>query len=275
MIENFIPQGFISQHAVCMGPQDGDLVFSFRENSLLLLKTGQLPRWHDLKALVDQKKTELYCFGEFEQQRCLLLSPLGEEISAHDHFKLHSVRLCYEVLSEPFYRIAGLGRQLQYWRSTHVHCGHCGAPTVDKTDERAKLCTQCQFISYPQLYPCIIVLVTRGPELLLARSPHFQPGIYSTLAGFIEPGESAENAVYREVKEEVGISIKNIRYVLSQPWPFPNSLMLGFLAEYDSGEIGIDPIEIEDAQWFKLNHLPKLPTPLSISRLLIERYAHS
>lgn len=275
MIENFIPSGFSGAHALCFDPQDKDLIFSFTENNLLLLQNGQLPQWQDLKPLVDKEKIELYCFGEFKQQRCLLLNQPEEALSASTNFKSHPVRFCHEILSEPYYRIAGLGRQLHYWRSTHIYCGHCGARTVDKKEERAKLCLQCQAISYPQLYPCIIVLVSRGPQLLLARSPHFQPGIYSTLAGFIEPGESAENAVCREVKEEVKISVTNIRYALSQPWPYPNSLMLGFLAEYESGEIALDPVEIEDAQWFEPTQLPKLPSPLSISRLLINKHLSS
>lgn len=137
------------------------------------------------------------------------------------------------------------------------------------------LCPNCDFIAYPQLYPCIIVLVTRGRQLLLAHSPHFLQAVYSTLAGFIEPGESAEDAVKREVKEEVNLNIKNIRYIYSQPWPFPNSLMLGFLAEYEGGEIQIDHQEIEDAQWFEPENLPKLPLALSISRFLIETHLNN
>ncbi len=220
--------------------------------------------------MIVKENPELYCFGDFNGTRCLLASGLPEKATASESLHWRNIRACHDTLSEPLFRIAGLARQLQYWRSMHLHCGHCGAKTVDKTEERAKVCPQCQTISYPQLYPCIIVLVTRGPELLLARSPHFAPGVYSTLAGFIEPGESAENAVFREVQEEVGVAVHNIRYQLSQPWPFPNSLMLGFLAEYESGDIAIDRLEIEDAQWFNRDRLPPLPTALSISRRLIE-----
>jgi NAD+ diphosphatase len=275
MIENFTPPGFTGRHALCSDPKKTDLIFSFLDNNLLLLKEGQLPEWQNLKTLVDKEKFELYCFGEINQQRCLLLSPPEEDLFTHPNFKAQPVRFCHEILAEPHSRLAGLARQLEHWRSTHIFCGHCGSKTLDQQEERAKICPDCRFISYPELSPCIIVLVTRRSDLLLARSPHFRPGIYSTLAGFIEPGESVENAVYREIKEEVGLSVKNIRYILSQPWPFPNSLMLGFLAEYESGEIVIDPIEIEDAQWFKPSELPKLPSPLSISRLLIEKHLSS
>lgn len=272
MIENFKPEGFSNQHSLCCDPREEDFIFSFRENNLLLLENGELPRWQDLKPLIVNENPEIYCFGAFQGARCLLVNGLREKIRDSEGLHWRNIRACHDSLSEPLFRIAGLARQLHYWRSKHVHCGHCGARTVDKSDERAKVCPECQTISYPQLYPCIIVLVTRGPELLLARSPHFTPGVYSTLAGFIEPGESAENAVFREVQEEVGVAVKNIRYQLSQPWPFPNSLMLGFLAEYASGDIAIDRQEIEDAQWFSRERLPPLPSSLSISQLLIESY---
>jgi len=272
MIENFKPSGFISQHALCKDPRNSDLIFGFMENNLLLLKNGTLPCWDDVKQLIDKEKTEVYAFGTWKDKSCLLVRPLPETITSQNNFFFRHVRFCHETLDDAFFRIAGLGRQLHYWRSTHLYCGRCGAKMLEKIDERAKLCPHCQFIAYPQLYPCIIVLVVQGSKLLLARSPHFQPGMYSTLAGFIEPGESAENAVYREVKEEVKIAVKNIRYSLSQPWPFPNSLMLGFYAEHDSGEIDIDGLELEDAQWFEPNKLPPLPNPFSISRLLIEKH---
>ncbi len=272
MIENFKPQGFINRHGLCEQPAGGDYLFCYSENNLLLTKEGQLPQWKQLKSLIGNDKVDLYHFGDYQGQACLLLSAPPQEGGVMDDFLFRNVRLCHETLSWPLFRIAGLGRQLHYWRSTHRYCGCCGTETVDKSDERAKYCPECHYLSYPQLYPCVIVLVARGPELLLARSPHFQPGIYSALAGFIEPGESAENAVFREVKEEVKITVKNVRYCFSQPWPFPNSLMLGFRAEYGSGELEIDRVELEDAQWFKRDKLPPLPMRLGISRRLIEAY---
>jgi NAD+ diphosphatase len=202
----------------------------------------------------------------------LLAKPPTPTLLTDPFFSLRSLRSAHETLDSSSFRIAGLGSQLHHWRETQRYCGSCGTANLDKTEERAKFCPQCHYSSYPQLYPCIIVLVTRGRDLLLARSPHFQPGVYSTLAGFIEPGEAVENAVLREVREETQITTKNLRYLLSQPWPFPNSLMLGFIAEYDSGEIKIDGHEIEDAKWFTPEALPLLPSPLSISRWLIEKH---
>lgn len=272
MIENFIPNGFVAKHSISEAPHDTDWVFYFIDNNLLLLANGTIPAWKDIKDLLHGHSFELYHFGDLHQHRCFIIDHLDAAITGNTRFVVRLIRACEATLTNDLLRVAGLGCQLHYWRSTHRCCGHCGSVTTDKCDERAKICPQCQQISYPQLYPCIIVLVTRGPELLLARSPYFQAGVYSTLAGFIEPGESAENAVHREVKEEVNIQVKNIRYVLSQPWPFPNSLMLGFIAEYEQGEIVIDQVEIEDARWFKADDLPTLPSHLSISRLIIDGY---
>jgi NAD+ diphosphatase len=139
-----------------------------------------------------------------------------------------------------------------------------------KTIERAKECLKCGLLHFPRLAPAIIVLVERGNQLLLARSRHFIPGLYSVIAGFVEPGETLEQAVEREVREEVGIAIKDIRYFGSQPWPFPHSLMIGFTATYAGGNIFLSDSEIEDAGWFTSQNLPALPGKISIARKLID-----
>ena len=151
-------------------------------------------------------------------------------------------------------------------------CGKCGHATEPVTDERAWRCPDCGLVVYPRISPAIIVLITRGEKILLARSPRFPAGMRSVIAGFAEPGETLEHAVCREVKEEVGISVKNIRYFASEPWPFPDSLMIAFTAEYDAGEITIDNNEIVSADWYGKDNLPVLPAPLSISRALIDRW---
>lgn len=162
--------------------------------------------------------------------------------------------------------------QILTWAEEHRFCGRCGRPQRAAEDERAMCCEHCATRQYPRLSPSMIVLVTRGDEVLLARSPRFAPGVYSTLAGFVEPAESVEQCVVREVREEVGLEIGNLRYQGSQSWPFPHSLMLGFHADYVSGEIVPQPEEIEDAGWFALDALPPLPKPGSISRHLIDLY---
>jgi len=142
----------------------------------------------------------------------------------------------------------------------------------NRVAERAKECPQCGLLHFPRLAPAIIVLIERGDQLLLARSRRFATGMYSVLAGFVEPGESLEEAVVREIKEEVSLSVKDIRYFGSQPWPFPHSLMIGFTATYAGGEISMEDEEIEDAGWFTVDRLPPLPGKISIARKLIDSF---
>ena len=142
----------------------------------------------------------------------------------------------------------------------------------DHSFDRAKECPACHLISYPRLSPSIIVLITKGEEMLLARNADWPTGMYSTLAGFVEAGESVEQTLHREVLEEVGLQVKNLKYFGSQSWPFPNSLMLGFHAEYDSGEIVCQDEEIADAQWFRIDNLPQIPPKTAISGWLIQEF---
>ncbi len=170
------------------------------------------------------------------------------------------------------FRLLSLASQVASWARNHRFCGRCGTPMQQHASERAMLCASCGLQQYPRLSPSMIVLVSRGDEILLARSPRFVPGVYSTLAGFVEPGETVEQCVAREVMEEVSLQVRNLRYIASQSWPFPHSLMLGFHAEYAGGEIVPQPGEIEDAQWFHVDALPPLPAQRSIARYLIELY---
>ena len=170
------------------------------------------------------------------------------------------------------YRMLGYAAQIGTWAREHRFCGSCGQPMLQVLRERAMYCQDCDVRHYPRISPSMIVLVTRGDEVLLARSPRFVPGVYSTLAGFAEPGESAEECLIREVREEVQVEVKNIQYMGSQCWPFPHSMMLGFHAEYAGGEIVPQPDEIEDAQWFSIHNMPPLPASRSIARYLIDLY---
>ncbi len=170
------------------------------------------------------------------------------------------------------YRLLGYAAQIGTWAREHRFCGSCGQAMTQVHLERAMFCQSCDLRSYPRISPSMIVLVTRGDEVLLARSPRFVPGVYSTLAGFAEPGESAEECLIREVREEVQIEVKNIQYLGSQCWPFPHSMMLGFHAEYAGGEIVPQADEIEDAQWFSIHNMPPLPASRSIARYLIDLY---
>jgi NAD+ diphosphatase len=169
--------------------------------------------------------------------------------------------------------LSGRAYQLLEWDRNHQYCSRCGTPTRMRTDERSRTCPACGYTTYPPVSPAIMILVTHQGRLLLARKPSFPKGRYSALAGFVEPGETLEDTVIRETREEVGVEVKNIRYFGSQPWPFPHSLMVAFTAEYAGGELRPDGVEIEEARWFTPEELPRLPPGISISRRLIEAVA--
>jgi len=159
------------------------------------------------------------------------------------------------------------------WRQESRFCGSCGTRNTDSPDELARLCPACGRLEYPRIAPAVITLITNDEDkALLAHNSKFAAGMYSLIAGFVEAGENFESAVAREIREEVDIEVRDIRYIISQPWPFPNSLMAGFSARYASGTIKPDGVEIKDAQWFSRGNLPMLPNPGSVSRYLIEQW---
>jgi NAD+ diphosphatase len=174
---------------------------------------------------------------------------------------------------------AGRAVQIVEWARTHRYCGRCATPTEPSAGERGMKCPACGLIAYPRVAPAMIVLVTRGEpgtdqEALLARGVNFPMPMYSCLAGFVEPGEDLEGAVVREVAEEVGIRVTNVSYRASQPWPFPHSLMIGFRAEYLSGDLLLDATEIADANWYRRDELPTIPPGISVARRLIDEWLH-
>ncbi len=197
---------------------------------------------------------------------------LEPETAAPPGSAFRGLRSLYSVLEDDLYAVAGRAFQIVEWDRTHRFCGRCGTPTVDADGERAKRCPSCGQLAFPRLSPAVIVAVHRGRELLLARGRSFGGPFYSVLAGFVDPGESLEEAVEREVREEVGIKLRNVRYFGSQPWPYPHSLMVGFTAEHAGGEIAIDEAELVDAGWFAPESLPVLPGKLSIARRLIDAF---
>jgi NAD+ diphosphatase len=176
----------------------------------------------------------------------------------------------YGQFDERTWTLAGRAVQLVDWERTHQFCGRCGTPTRMSETDRSRQCPSCGQLAYPRLAPAVITLVERDDEVLLARGNNFNVPMYSCIAGFVEPGETLEEAVEREILEEVGVKVGNVRYRQSQPWPFPHSLMLGFWATWESGDIKIDPSEITDAQWFSRHELPMVPGAISIAGRLIE-----
>ena len=166
--------------------------------------------------------------------------------------------------------LAARAFQVVEWDRTHRYCGRCGTPTRDKDGERAKQCPTCGYVAYPRVSPAMMVLVTRDREVLLARANRFPGAMYSALAGFVEPGETIEDCIHREVREEVGVDVADIAYFASQSWAFPHSLMIAYTARYAGGELVPDPSEIADVRWFPVDALPDLPSTVSIARRLID-----
>ncbi|GGY25703.1 NAD(+) diphosphatase [Paludibacterium paludis] len=188
-------------------------------------------------------------------------APRGAEWRTLRHALLDAPRPLQQALSRAW--------QLIHFERSHRFCSHCASPLVPHAHDSGKGCPSCGAVHYPRISPAMMVTVTRGREILLARAPHFAEGMYSALAGFVEPGETLEQCVHRETFEEVGVRIGNLAYAGSQQWPFPHSLMLAFTAEYLSGDIVPQEGEIADARWFSIDALPTLPPPASIAAWLI------
>jgi len=245
--------------------------FVFQQSKLLVY---QEPPSAILPCLVDIEESGLtalskHYLGRLDNRPCYT-AEVAEGTVPPAGMTFEGLRRLYGSLDEDLFWIAARAVQIVDWDRTHRFCGRCGVPLNRKTTERAKECPQCCLLYFPRLAPAIIVLVQRGNQLLLARSRHFMEGMYSALAGFVEPGESLEEAVVREVREEVGIEVKDIHYFASQPWPFPHSLMIGFTATYAGGEISLNDGEIENAGWFEVDRLPQIPGKISIARKLID-----
>ena len=183
-----------------------------------------------------------------------------------------SLRAFFDLAAPSEYAMASLACALLHWRRTHKYCGRCGAPMTRHATERAMVCASCRDPVYPRTNPVVITRVTRGREILLARRAYGVTAFYSVIAGFVESAETLEHAAAREIAEEVGLRVKNLRYFSSQPWPYPNNLMCAFTAEYEGGEIYVDGKEIGEAGWFTPENLPPIPSPISISRRLIDAW---
>jgi NAD+ diphosphatase len=262
---------FLSGVAVPDEPSPSTVWFVFRGDQLLVRVDGEstsLASWPDAIEL-DAAPDAGHYLGRLGDVDCHAIE-LDTGSSPPESFAFEGLRALYGRLPDELFAIAGRAVQVVAWDRTHRFCGQCGERMERHPRDRAKRCPSCGLMNFPRLSPAVITLVERGEEILLGRSPHFAPGVYSALAGFVEPGESLEETVVREVHEEVGIAIRDLRYFGSQPWPFPNSLMIGFTATYDSGEIRIDPNELEDAAWFSKQALPTLPSKMSIARRLID-----
>ncbi len=247
--------------------------YIFRDGNLLIKKNDpqyrplQVNNCKDLQAHLK----EVIPLGKQEGKDDFVVE-LEEACTPGDNYEWVTLRSLIGRVEDTTFNRWSRASQLLNWRTSHQYCGQCGSLTKQHATELASVCTSCSAIYYPRISPCIIVLISRGKEILLGRAAKYKNNMYSTLAGFIEPGESAEIAVHREIAEEVGIRVQNLTYFDSQSWPFPGQLMLGFFAEYASGEIEIDDVEIVDAQWFPISSLPFIPGKGSIAGRLIRTY---
>ena len=247
--------------------------FAFQDNRLLVQpESSQVT----LPCLVDFAELELpvlrqHYLGHLGRRHCYTVE-VAEGITPPKGMTFEGLRQMYGRMDEDLFSVAGRAVQIIDWDRTHQFCGRCGVRTKTHPTERARECPQCGTLHFPRLAPAIIVLVERGQEILLARARRFPTAMYSTIAGFVEPGETLEEAVVREVREETGISVKDIRYFGSQPWPFPHSLMIGFTASYAGGQIILSDQENVDAGWFTADNLPALPEKISIARRLIDSF---
>lgn len=268
-------KSFIAQINPPSSLTEPSLWFIFHEEDILLYADSgshSIPQCIHVEEFHPFVEQQLY-LGVYDNTHCFVINLLEKPETLPADTLFRPIRQAHEAINDTdLFSLASRGKQLLHWDMKTLFCGCCGGVNHHSPDERAKICSDCYTMTFPQIAPAMLVLIWRKDEILLARSPHFTPGVYSLLAGFVEPGETLEQTVVREVKEEVGITIKNINYFGSQPWPFPSNLMLGFIAEYDSGEIQIDATELEDAQWFSLDKLPKLPNPISLSRLMIDAH---
>ena len=241
-------------------------LFAFR-NRDILMNGKELPRLSDFHG---EKPLTGLQIGTLNGIPCL-----GIPVPEKTEWTPQPLRAVIHALDDAFICAICRAKQMMFWRDRRKFCGVCGAKLEDSASDTARVCPECHEHFYPQIAPAVITAVLKEGKLLLAHNRNFTSGVHSLIAGFVESGESLEQAVAREIMEETGIKVKNIRYYSSQPWPFPNSLMLGFVAEYDSGELQPDGFELETAGWYSPDNLPLLPDHGSIARKIIDDFINN
>lgn len=242
-------------------------IFLFYGDKILVMGSENLtiPRSSDsLSEKIEMAK--LYEFNSYNEVTCLC----GELLQSPDidGYMLFDVRALFSRIDEKLYRIVAHAFHLVNWERNSRYCGCCGVMMEWHPTMLAKICSGCNRTFFPRISPAIIVAIVNDDKLLLARGPQYN--FYSLIAGFVEPGETLEEGLRREIREEVGLEVMNIKYFASQPWPFPDSLMIGFTAEYESGELTLDESEIVEAGWYTADEIPEVPSRISIAGYMID-----
>ena len=240
------------------------IAYIFKQQQLLVDENFQLPK-------VEKLADDLHFISD-EQD---IARDLHIEEAIPEGYQLVPIRQLITQWTKREFEQASRAIQLLEWRRNHKFCSHCGAATEVHSSEYAMVCPACRYHQYPRVQPCVITVITRGDEILLAKNAKNKSNMYGLIAGFVEVGETLEEAVARETQEEIGLKLKNIQYLSSQPWPFPSNLMIAFKAEYASGEIELQEEEISDAQFFKFDQLPEIPFAGSIAHAMIQHVIHN
>lgn len=245
--------------------------FAFRGDELLI-RVGQpcsVPRGAAPAGALDS-----IALGVLGGHACFA-TRLGDgdgDVAAPAGHDFGTLRALFTRLDPALYGVAGLAYQLVHFERRYRHCPQCTTPLEAKRGERARRCPRCAFDIFPPVSPATITLIHDGPRVLMTRQPQFPPGMYGLVAGFLEPGETLEACVDREVLEETNLRVADLRYFGSQPWPFPHQVMIGFTARLAGGELRVDPRELEEARWFHRDEMPKLPPRISIARALLDAW---
>ncbi len=245
-----------------------DLYFAYCQGDILLTADGRIPEG-DTPPVAFQPWERVTDISVPSVPASAHVYRLDRPVTGRDDLQMVGLRKTYDILSPEMYRLAGKCAELVYWDQNSKYCGCCGAPMKWHT-EISKHCTECGKELWPQLQTAIIVRVTRGEEVLLVHAHSFRTGYFGLVAGFVETGETLEECVQREVWEETHLCIRNIRYFASQPWPYPAGLMVGFTAEYESGELQLQRSELGGGGWFRRDNLPEIPNRSSLARWLID-----
>lgn len=251
--------------------QKNKFILIFKDNQILVKNTKDkyiIPSMTEISRLNITLKN---CYVVQELNDAVYyLAEMDNNIKLFDEYTYKDVKTVISEMDENLFRIIGQASHINHWHLENKFCGFCGSLTARNYDKTSIECFKCKTTYYPRISPAIIVAITKEDKILLAKNINSKSNFLSVLAGYVEPGESLEDCLRREVKEEVDIEVKNIKYFGSQPWPFPDSLMVGFTAEYASGEIKVEKEELAYADWFTADSLPEIPGPQSISRRLID-----